>query len=82
MESTKATKKSWIAKLFADGTTDTVSSKRVMGVLSFIVLVILAFFSAFDLSPTTDVFYIFAGLAGGQSFLTTLEKIAKRSTTD
>ena len=42
--------KSVLFKLFADGETDTVSSKRVIAVFSFIALIALSFLSAFKLN--------------------------------
>lgn len=65
-------------KLFAEGETNTVSSKRVIAVFSFIALIILSFLSAFGNSTDVNFIYIFGVLSGGQSCLTTIEKIMKR----
>lgn len=70
--------KSVIFKLFADGETNTVSSKRVIAVFSFVALIVLSFLSAFGHSTDTNFIYIFGALSGSQSVLTTVEKIAKR----
>ena len=69
--------KSFFMKLFAEGTTDTISSKRLIAVLSFTFLVILSFLSAFGFSPMPDFVYILGALAGGQSLLTTVERMSK-----
>lgn len=72
-----AKKKTFLEKLFADGETDTVSSKRLIAIFSFITLVSLSFLSAFGYSANINFIYIFGALSGGQSILTTIEKVRR-----
>lgn len=69
--------KNWVGKLLAEGTSDTVSSKRLCMLLSMFVFIILAFMSAMGYSCSPEFVYIFGGLILGESGLTTTEKIKK-----
>lgn len=71
------TKKTFLAKMFAEGTTDTISSKRVTMFLAMLMLMGLAIASAFGYSCDSSYVYIFGGLVTGQSTLSTVEKCAK-----
>lgn len=64
--------------MFCAGESDAVSSKRFISFISLLVLIILAFLSAFGMAATTDYIYAFAMLTGGESLLTTIEKKSKK----
>ena len=51
-----------------------VSHKRLIGLISFIVLIILSFFSAYGHKTDDNFVYVFASLTGGESVLTVIEK--------
>ena len=70
-------KKSFMMKLLADGETNTVSSKRLCMIICLIMLVVLAFLSAFGFNCMEAFIYVFASLAGAQSGFTTIEKCSK-----
>lgn len=70
-------KKGFFIKLLAEGTSDTVSSKRLCMLVSMLMFVSLAFLSAFGHSCGTEYIYIIGGLILGESGLTTAEKIKK-----
>lgn len=69
--------KNFLQKMFADGETNTVSHKRVVSIISIVMLVVLSMLSCFGYSPTTEFIYIFGALTGGESVLTTVEKTTK-----
>ena len=71
-------KRSFFYKMFCAGETDAVSSKRVISFIALLVLVALAFMSAFGLCASTDYIYVFAALTGGESLLVTIEKKNKK----
>ncbi len=54
-----------------------VSHKRVIALLSFAAILILAFLSAFGHTADQMVLSILAVLAGGESLLTVIEKFRK-----
>lgn len=54
-----------------------VSHKRVIALVSFIVLIILAIFSAFGHTADAKFIWTFASLSGGSSILTVIEKFTK-----
>ena len=51
-----------------------VSSKRIIGLLSFIVLVVMVAIRAYGREVDEHLIYVFAGLVGGQSILTVIDK--------
>ena len=51
-----------------------VSHKRLIGLISFMVLIILSFFSAYGHKTDDNFVYVFASLTGGESVLTVIEK--------
>jgi hypothetical protein len=71
---------SWWHKLLAEGETNTVSHKRLVSVISLIMLVVLSLLSAFGYPATTDYIYLFGMLTGGESLLTTVEKATNKIT--
>lgn len=74
--------KSLTRKLLASGTSDTASHKRLIALVSIIMLVALSILSAFGYSASTEFGYIFASLAGCESMLTVAEKLGKRNGSD
>lgn len=70
-------KKNFVQKMVADGTTDTVSSKRITMLLAMMMLIGLAIASACGYSCDSSYVYIFGGLVGAQSGLTSIEKCAR-----
>lgn len=70
--------KNFWAKLLAEGETNTISHKRLVSLLSLIMLITLSLLSAFGHSASTDYVYMFCVLTGGESLLTTVEKTTKR----
>lgn len=68
----------WWKKLLAEGETNTVSHKRLVSIISLVMLIILAILSAFGHSATIEYIYIFGMLTGGESVLTTIEKTTDR----
>ena len=64
--------KDMIKNLLSDS--NDVSHKRLIGLISFIVLIILSFFSAYGHKTDDNFVYIFASLTGGESILTVIEK--------
>ena len=70
----------WWKKLLAEGETNTVSHKRLVSIISLVMLIISSILSAFGHSATIEFIYIFGILTGGESFLTTIEKTTDRIT--
>lgn len=70
--------KGFFHRMICSGESDAVSSKRFISLTAILMLIILAFFSAFNYSAAADYVYVFAALAGGESLLTTIEKKNKR----
>ena len=68
----------WWKKLLAEGETNTVSHKRLVSVISLLMLIILSLLSASGHSSTIEYIYIFGILTGGESVLTTIEKTTDR----
>lgn len=67
--------KTFLKNMLSDN--NDVSHKRVISIISFIVLIVLSFFAAYG-HQTDEVFiYVFASLTGGESVLTVIEKIKK-----
>jgi len=66
-------RREFIIELFSD-VNGKISSKRVMAFLSFFVLVGIVILGIFDKHIDSDLKYIFAGLAGGQTVLSIFEK--------
>lgn len=54
------------------------SHKRFVSVLSFIVLIVLSFLSAYGHDVNDSFIWVFASLSGAESLLTVLEKINKK----
>lgn len=73
---TKSTKGFW-SKMFAEGTSDTISSKRVTMFLAMLMLIGLSIASALGYNCDSSYIYIFGGLVTGQAGLSTVEKCAK-----
>lgn len=67
--------KDMINKLLSDS--NDISHKRIISIISFIVLVTLSFFSAYNHNVNSDFIYVFASLTGGESILTVIEKFKK-----
>ena len=67
-------KKSFCHKMLASGESDTVSHKRVVSIVSLVMLCLLAIASALGYSATKDFIYVFGILTGGESLLTVIEK--------
>ena len=64
--------KAMIKNLLSDS--NDVSHKRLIGLISFIVLIVLSFFSAYGHKTDDNFVYVFASLTGGESILTVIEK--------
>lgn len=57
---------------------DDISHKRVIAIISFIVLIVLAFMSAYGHNVNENFIWVFASLTGCESLLTVIEKIKRR----
>ncbi len=64
--------KEFIQKLLSED--NTISHKRFVAIVSFVVFIILSFMSAYGHNPDEIVFTILASLIGGESILTVIEK--------
>lgn len=71
--------KTFWQKMFADGTTDTISSKRVTMFMAMLMLIGLSIASACGYSCAESYVYIFGSLVASQSGLSTIEKVKKSS---
>jgi len=67
--------KKLIVKLISNS--NEVSHKRVIALVSLLVLIVLAFFSAFGHTVDAKFIWTFASLSGGSSILTVIEKFTK-----
>lgn len=57
---------------------DEISHKRVIAIVSFVVLIILAFMSAYGHNVDETFIWVFASLTGCESLLTVIEKIKRK----
>ncbi len=57
--------------------TDDVSHKRIISILSFIVLIAMVIIYAAGKQVNDTLIYVFASLCGGQSILSVIEKFKK-----
>lgn len=71
--------KNFWQKMFADGTTDTISSKRVTMFMAMLMLIGLSIASACGYSCAESYVYIFGSLVASQSGLSTIEKVKKNT---
>ncbi len=60
-------------------TNDGVSHKRLISIVSFVVLIILAFMSAYGHTVDPNFIYVFGSLTGVESALTAIEKIRMKN---
>jgi hypothetical protein len=56
---------------------DDVSHKRLIAIISFIVLIVLAVLSAFSHNVDSNFIYLFGSLTGGESLLSVIDKFKK-----
>ena len=73
--------KNWINKLLANGNADSVSSKRVIGVIGAIVLfgtLIANSFSRIDIAPSKELVEAVEYITIAMFFGTAIEKFAKK----
>jgi len=56
---------------------DEASHKRLIALCSFLVLVLMVIIKAFGYQVDNNLIYVFAGLTGGQSILTVIDKFRK-----
>ena len=64
-----------VKKLLSDN--NEISHKRVIAITSFIVLVVLAFLSAYGNTTAGEFVWVFASLTGCESVLALIEKFKK-----
>lgn len=57
---------------------DDVSHKRIISVVSFCILIIMVVAVFFGAKVHDTLIYVFAALTGGQSVLTVMEKLGKK----
>jgi uncharacterized membrane protein HdeD (DUF308 family) len=67
--------KRWLKEMMSSRSE--VSHKRFIALVSLLVLIVLAFFSAFGHTASESLYYIFGSLVGGSSILTVIEKFNK-----
>ena len=71
--------KTFIKNLLSNS--DLISHKRLLAIVSFIVLVVMVGLKAKGLEIDKDLIYVFAGLTGGNSILTVVDKFKNQTPT-
>ena len=67
--------KTFITNLLSNS--NDVSHKRLIALISFLVLIVMVIIKAFGYQLDNTLIYVFASMAGGESVLTVIEKFNK-----
>lgn len=59
------------------GSSDEASHKRIIALISFLVLIAMVVIKAMGHDVDSDLIYVFAALTGGESVLTVIDKFSR-----